>query len=197
MTETSNANTSGVNLVLALVFLGLIAMFAGSFIYRLSHPDLAVNLHSKEAGGQGMGQAGGMSDLVELMAKVQQDPNDIDAIMTIAGQFLTMGAFDRAKSFMDKAAQLQPDNPDVLNILGVYAFRMKDNDTAKSRFEHMRAVAPHDYRAFYNLGILYEYGYNDRAKAHEAFEKALEQENIPQDTADRIAKELQKEKTGS
>ncbi|WP_051261537.1 tetratricopeptide repeat protein [Desulfovibrio inopinatus] len=193
MTETTDVSSSGVNFVLILVVLGLVAMFAGSFTYRLSHPDLTIALRSNGAGGQGgMGQAGGMSDLVVLMGKLQEDPNDVEAMLTIAGRFVGMGAFDRAKTFMDKAATLRPDDADVLNVLGVYAFRMKDNETAKSRFEHMQELAPQDYRAYYNLGILYEYGFNDRAKAQEFFEKALTMDGIPKDTADRITQELQK-----
>lgn len=175
-TETSpGANASG-RMVLAFLAFCLVVIFAASFVYRLERPSLEV--HQKKGQGgmpQGMDQAmnGPMREVMELMQKLQENPNDPGLQMAMAERFMAMGSYDRAKSFLDKLVKVRPDDPDVLNAMGVVLYNQQDPEGAKAAFEAILAKDPEDYRARFNLGLLYKYALGQPEKAKEALSAVI------------------------
>lgn len=178
MTTTEHApgpNASG-RMVLAFVAFALAVIFIGSFVYRLERPSLEVRKQPSKGGmPEGMGQAmnGPMKEVLELMQKLQENPDDPGLQMAMAERFMAMGAFDRAKVFLDKVAKVRPQDPDVQNALGVTLYNLKDMDGAKAAFEGLLARDPEDYRARFNLGLLYKYALGQPDKAAQAFDAVV------------------------
>ena len=170
-TEQSQGPNASGRMVLAFVAFSLVIIFAASFIYRMERPSLAVQ-QKKGQGGmpQGMDAAmnGPMREVMELMQKLQENPDDPGLQMAMAERFMAMGSFDRAKAFLDKLVKVRPDDPDVLNALGVVRYNLSDLEGAKDAFESILAKDAEDYRARFNLGLLYKYALGQPDKAKEA-----------------------------
>ena len=117
MTTTEHGPNASGRMVLAFMAFCLVIIFAASFLYRLERPTLEVQQKKGGQGGmpQGMDAAmnGPMREVMELMQKLQENPDDPGLQMAMAERFMAMGSFDRAKTFLDKVAKVRPDDPDV------------------------------------------------------------------------------------
>jgi Flp pilus assembly protein TadD len=186
-------NAAG-RLVLAFLAFGLLVVFVGSFLYRLERPSLEVR-QQRQAGGapQGMEQAmnGPMKEVMELMQKLKEHPDDTGLQLEMAERFMAMGAFDRAKVFLDKVVKVRPEDPDVQNALGVTLYNLKDMEGAKAAFEGMLAREPDDYRARFNLGLLYKYALSQPDKAVEALRAVADNPKTDPKTRETALKELE------
>lgn len=192
MTTTDKApgpNASG-RIVLAFMAFALAVVFVSSFVYRLRHPSLEVR---KKAMAQSMEQAmnGPMKEVMQLMQELKKNPDDPDLQMSMAERFMAMGSFDRAKTFLDKVAKLRPDDPDVQNAMGVVLYNLKDLDGAKKAFESVLARDSEDYRARFNLGLLYKYALGQPEKAREALEAVKASPKTDPHTREAVVKELE------
>jgi len=197
MTTTEHGPNASGRMVLAFMAFCLVIIFAASFIYRLERPTLEV--HQKKGGGMGQGMPGGMDqamngpmrEVMELMQKLQENPDDPGLQMAMAERFMAMGSFDRAKTFLDKVAKVRPDDPDVLNALGVVRYNMQDLDGAKAAFETILAKDAEDFRARFNLGLLYKYAYKDEAKAKESLSAVIASPKTDPETRKTAQEELE------
>ena len=176
MTTTDNGPNASGRMVLAFIGFSLVIIFAASFVYRLERPTLEVQ-QKKSQGGMppGMGEAmnGPMREVMELMQKLQENPDDPGLQLAMAERFMAMGSFDRAKTFLDKVEKVRPNDPDVLNALGVVRYNLNDLDGAKAAFEAILAKDAEDYRARFNLGLLYKYALGQPDKAKEALSAVI------------------------
>ncbi len=191
--NASGPNTSG-RMVLAFMAFLLLVVFAGSFVYRMERPSLEVHQKKSQAGMPGAMQEamnGPMKEVMALMQKLQENPDDPGLQLAMAEKFMAMGSFDRAKVFLDKVAKARPDDPDVQNALGVTLYNLKDPDGAKAAFETILAHDAGDYRARFNLALLYKYALNDPAKAAEGFKTVVASEKTDPETRATAQKELE------
>lgn len=195
MTTTEHGPNASGRMVLAFMAFCLVIIFAASFLYRLERPTLEVQQKKGGQGGmpQGMDAAmnGPMREVMELMQKLQENPDDPGLQMAMAERFMAMGSFDRAKTFLDKVAKVRPDDPDVLNALGVVRYNMQDLDGAKAAFEAILAKDAEDFRARFNLGLLYKYAYKDEAKAKEALSAVIASPKTDPETRKTAQEELE------
>lgn len=183
----AGAGIIGRKTVLGLMAVGVLAMFATSFVYRMENPSLTERVE-RPAGMGGMGKngqmTGPMKEIMELMQGLQEKPEDVGLLLRAAEQFMMMNAWDRAAVFLDKAASLEPDNPQVLNDQGIALYNMKKPEDALGKFERLLEKNPDDYRARYNLGLLYKYALKNPDKARECFQAVADSP-----TADEKAKQ--------
>lgn len=191
--HTPGPSDSG-RMVLAFMAFVLVVMFAGSFIYRMERPSLEVAQKSRQAGGMPQGMEGAMNgpmkEVMELMQKLQENPDDPGLQMAMAERFMAMGSFDRAKSFLDKLAKVRPDDPDVLNAMGVVRYNLGDPEGAKEAFEAILARDAGDYRARFNLGLLYKYAFKQDEKGNEALQAVIDSPKTDPETRATAQKEL-------
>jgi tetratricopeptide (TPR) repeat protein len=194
MTTTDNGPNASGRMVLAFIGFSLVIIFAASFVYRLERPTLEVQ-QKKSQGGMppGMGEAmnGPMREVMELMQKLQENPDDPGLQLAMAERFMAMGSFDRAKTFLDKVEKVRPNDPDVLNALGVVRYNLNDLDGAKAAFEAILAKDAEDFRARFNLGLLYKYAYKDEAKAKEALSAVIASPKTDPETRKTAQQELE------
>ncbi|NMC48979.1 MAG: tetratricopeptide repeat protein [Desulfovibrio sp.] len=175
----------------AFVGLGLAAVFLGSFLYRVENPSRVVRA---DAPGmpQGMADSGPMKEIMELMQRQKDEPDNPAVQLELAERFLMMGAFDRALIFLEKAGQLDPDNPQILNDKGIALYNTGRAEEAKGAFEAILAKNPDDYRARFNLGLLYGHGLGDTAKAVEHLKAVVDSPAADERTRKQAGMELEK-----
>ncbi|WP_434036542.1 tetratricopeptide repeat protein [Formosa sp. 4Alg 33] len=74
----------------------------------------------------------------------QQDPENLDLILSEANLYLQLDDSDKFSELMGEAIKKQPDNPDLHYNIGVIALKNKDYDKARTAFEKTLELKP-DY----------------------------------------------------
>jgi len=68
---------------------------------------------------------------------------------------LTVGDHDKADGFLLDALQLDPENPEVLNFLGIRSYERKDFANALNFLNQANQIAPDSAQTLNNLGLVY------------------------------------------
>lgn len=186
--------SAGARLTTLFVGAGLVAMLAWSVVWRAENPSLVVKQHSREnRQAQGMADNQSMGMITALMQKLQDDPNDVHTLHTLAEQFMRMQAWDRAEALLSRALVVEPANVSVLNLMGIVEFNLQRYGDAAEKFELLLAKEPDNLMARYNLGVLYGHFLDDKAKGREHFQAVVDaegaDENIRREAAEAM-KEL-------
>ncbi len=97
---------------------------------------------------------------------LETSQNDINLINTAGRMHMKLGRFSEAKTYLEKADQLAPQNLDRLNSLATMYLQMKDPDKALVRFKELVKLNPEspDYK-FDVFKQLYDHGFDDHAVA--------------------------------
>ncbi len=163
-----------------LLGVGVLAMFLTSVFYRLEHPSrqMAMQQRPEAGGGPASGMAGGMGGedmeaMRRLMQQMSENPGDIGVQMELARRFGAMGAWERSLMFAQNAVNLQPGNPEAVNLFGLALFRLDRHKEAEGAYQQLAALDPKSVMAQYNLGVLYKHFLNDPKKAEAHFKAAL------------------------
>ena len=114
-----------------------------------------------------------MAQVKEFMARVEANPDDVEALIHLGNAFLTMRAWDRAIEPLEKANELKPGNTDVLKAIGFAYFNKEDFVRATASFDEVLEVDPTDTLALFNLGVIHKHYFEKPDQARIYFEKAL------------------------
>lgn len=185
----STVNLSKKAIILFVVGAAIV-MFAVSFLYRMDNPNLFVKVqqqHSADDGHDhgeedamppaGMGQgAEAMGMVKEYMARVDANPEDVEALIGLGNSFLMMRAWDRALEPLQKANVLEPGNTKVLAAIGISSFNKKDFTSAAEAYEQILVIDPADTLALFNLGIINKHYFDKPERAKKYFEEVLKLE---------------------
>lgn len=178
----------GRKLVLVALLTALLAMFVGSFAYRMQGAGLIVEI-KPERGGMGKGGMGGggqmggpmggmqgidMEHLRELMQTMEKNPNDPKVLLELGNTFMMMQAWDKALEFLDQAVKLKPGDLQIHRALGMVHFERKQYPLARKSFELVLAREPGDVLAHYNLGILLKHYMNKPAEGDQHFRRVVQ-----------------------
>lgn len=188
------------------VFISVLAMFVTSFVYRMNHPNLFVQVqqqHTADDGhdhgdtpvpptGMGQGMGGSMAKVKELMAQVEKNPNDVDALINLGNSFLMMRAWDRAIEPLEKANSLQPGDTNVLKAIGIAHFNKEDFVKASAAYDQILEIDPDDTLALFNLGVIFKYYFEKPDQARTYFEKVLTLEKDDAEMIKMAKQELEK-----
>ncbi len=179
--------------VAALMGLALVGMFVSSFLYRAENPSRVVrtDVPAMPQGMGGMADSGPMKEIMELMQRQKEEPDNPAVHLEMAERFMMMGAYDRALIFLDKAAGLDPDNPQILNDRGIALYNVGRADEARTAFESILAKAPGDFRARFNLGLLYKYALGDMDKAAEQLRAVIDSPGVDERTKTQAKTEME------
>ncbi|OGR37033.1 MAG: hypothetical protein A2051_08540 [Desulfovibrionales bacterium GWA2_65_9] len=181
----------GQKLVLAALLAALLAMFVGSFVYRMQGSGLAVEIKQERGGMGGMGGKGGpgggmggpmggamggidMEHLRELMGTMEKNPNDPKVLLELGNTFMMMQAWDKALEFLDKAVKLTPKDAQVHRAMGMVRFERKEYELARKSFDTVLKMAPDDVLAHYNMGILLKHYMKKPAEGDAHFRKVVQ-----------------------
>ncbi len=195
----ANSITFGRKAVILTVVGAVFIMFVTSFVYRMNHPNLFVQAKTggqqqaenhdhdgdgieddgpnagKPVGGAMGGAMGGgaMSKVREYMAAVEENPNDVEALMGLGNSFLMMRAWDRALEPLTKANKIDPKNTSVLKGIGIVHFNKQDFDKAAESYLAILELDENDTLSLFNLGVINKHYFKKFDVARKYFEKVL------------------------
>lgn len=93
--------------------------------------------------------------VADLMAKVQADPRDTDALLRLADQFYAAGQWSNALTWLEKLLAVEPDSVRGLLAAGATSFNLGDFATAEARWLRVVELDPDNLEGHYDLGFLY------------------------------------------
>ena len=179
--ETNNAfpQTARSRVVMFLLLcLGLI-LFA-AVAYRVENPSIVQHEERQEMPGGGMGKMGDMDKMGDMagvssmMKKLQDNPDDVEAMRSLGMAFMDMQAWDKAMSFWDMVLQKNDKDVMALNQKGFCLFELEKYAEAAELFERMLMVEQQNFHAHYNLGVIYKHYLAQPDKAAVHFQAVLD-----------------------
>ncbi|AAS95525.1 tetratricopeptide repeat protein [Nitratidesulfovibrio vulgaris] len=194
MTDTRNAPPAAMpdgprKAILAVMGLSLLVMLGGSFLYRLNHPGLVVEGRQQPpAATQGPSEA---EVLGPMMQRLQQNPNDLEALVFLGEHFLGHEDWARAEAFLQRAVIAAPTEGRPLYLLGIAQYHREQFAPAAETFERLLAIND-EPAARYNLGLLYLHYLNDKPKALQHLKAVVAAKDAPEELRKRAGEELAK-----
>ena len=185
-TKTTKTLNNGQKIILVALIGAVLAMFVGSFLYRMQGRGLVVEVQKEHGGmGGGMGEAGGkggpmgmmgvdMEQLRELMSKLKENPNDPKVLLELANTFMMMQAWDKALEFVTLADKAAPGSIDVQRATGMVRFERKEYELAKKSFDLVLQKDPSDVLAHYNMGVLLKHYMKKPAEGDVHFRRVVQ-----------------------
>jgi Flp pilus assembly protein TadD len=83
---------------------------------------------------------------------IRLDPGFVEAMVNVARLHLEQGKLRKASSWLDRAARVRPDYPDLYRVRGLIALAEGRLQDALAAFGRARALAPENVEALTNLG---------------------------------------------
>lgn len=189
-----------------LILLGLLSMFAASFLSLVNFESNAPAGHSAappladappEQGMSGLPDADPALSLTEqqadamtgLMRRLQSNPTDADALTEIGEIFVMTQDWNRAEVFLTRAVLSRPGDIRPRYMLGVAQYRQERMDEAAKTFEELLAVKE-DPAAMFNLAVICKYHLNRQDRAVELLRKVAASPEADADTVQKAKTEL-------
>ncbi len=185
-------NKKNNKIILAFVGLCAVLMLASALAHRFTNPSLVKDNPVQQQSQVPSQMAGGQpNELAMLMQKIQTNPQDKDALLALAEQFLQMQDPTAAANFASQLINLEPNHFEGLYILGISLHQQGKYDEARNTLEQALSIKE-DVTLLFSLGVLYSHFLNDKVKAKTYFERALKANNLPDDLKTAIEEELGK-----
>jgi cytochrome c-type biogenesis protein CcmH/NrfG len=110
-----------------------------------------------------------MEDIMAFKARLDKDPKDLEALIALANANMMISRFDAAQDLYLRALAVNPKNLEVRTNLAIaYKYGGKP-DQALAELQKNLAADPKDDHTLYNLGFLYLFDKQDKAKAIETW----------------------------
>lgn len=172
----------GRKLVLAVMAVGVLALFASSLYYRFNNPDLTRNLSARAQAPASMAGQGGMTGmdmeavrtmLESLEARVAENPGDLEALFQLANIQVMRGDKTSAMAWLNQARGHAGDEKAALQQLAMTYYELQAFPEAAEMVRILLEMDPDDMHARYNLGILYKYRLERSEEARALFEEVV------------------------
>jgi cytochrome c-type biogenesis protein CcmH/NrfG len=111
--------------------------------------------------------------LEALMAKVRQNPDDVDSWIQLGHVNFDRNAVPEAIEAYEKALALAPNNAEVRTDLGIMYRRANRPEDAVREFDRAIAIKPQLENPYFNKGIVLLHDLDDRDGAIRAWEALL------------------------
>ena len=127
-----------------------------------------------------LAERGKTKDAVKAVEKlIEQEPNNIDAVLTLAGVYQKGRMFAKAEEALDRASELAESEAERVGVLfafGALHERAKDYDKAEARFRELIEIDPDNASALNYLGYMFADRSIHLDEAHDLIQRALDQE---------------------
>jgi cytochrome c-type biogenesis protein CcmH/NrfG len=125
--------------------------------------------------------AGGppMAEVQELQARLQQNPNDTEAMLRLANLNFDIRNWSRAQELYIKYLELNPQDVDVMTDLGISYRETRQFDQALQMFAKAKAADPNHWQAYYNEVVVLAFDLKRLDEANQSLAKlqALQPDN--------------------
>ena len=163
----------------ALIMLGLVVII-GAFVYNAQQGSVVRRDGAGMTGNQELGTpapapmapAQMPPEMQALQARLDANPQDIEAINGLTEFYLGMGDAAKAMDLNNKAQELAPDNADTLTFQAVLRAMVGMFPPAIEQLEEVVKKHPEHPQAWTYLGLI-QYDKGDKARGLEALEKAV------------------------
>ncbi len=88
------------------------------------------------------------------LAVLDLEPDNGDALLSLATVYNALGQADKAKAMLDKATEANPGDPKAQFRRGIFLRNSNDNEGAIQAFRTVVEADPTNAEAYYNLGEL-------------------------------------------
>jgi len=150
-------------------------MVFATVVFRVENPSLVQQEERQEMpGGEGMDKMGDMAGVTAMMKKLQENPDDVEAMRALGMSFMDMQAWDKAISFWDMILKKDANDVMALNQKGFCLFELEKYADAAGLFEQMLTLEPQNFHAHFNLGIIYKHYLAQPDKAAVHFQAVLD-----------------------
>jgi hypothetical protein len=95
-----------------------------------------------------------MQELAAMRARLRANPNDLAALVTLAGMYFDAGRFDQAAIYDRRALALDPGNPDVRTDYATALHQTGHDLEALAQLDMVLKARPAFVQALYNRGVI-------------------------------------------
>lgn len=165
----------------------LIGLLAGFLVGYIAHEQVAgvqparIAPGGVDAAGPMTAAAGGapvagapggadprMAEIQRLRAVLEQNPDDRDALLTLANLNFDIQNWPRAQELYERLLKLDPSNPDVMTDLGIALRSQGQFPRALELFRAARQLQPAHWQSLFNETIVLAFDLKDFAGAEKA-----------------------------
>ncbi len=172
--------------ILGMMAMALVALFLTSFFHRM---DISGGQRQPTRAKAKADAA--MAAVPALMAKLQQNPNDEEAVLRLADAFMRGKEWQRAEHFYNEALKIDPKNVGALFHRAIVNLEQRRFPEAIGDFKAVLAIKPDVAEAHYYIGMVNKYELKDSQAAREHLEKALALAPKDKELAAETKKELE------
>jgi tetratricopeptide (TPR) repeat protein len=130
-----------------------------------------------------------MEQVQRLRAYVDANPQDKDALLSLANMNFDIQNWSRAIELYERYLTLDPDNPVVMVDLGASLRSQGEVDRALDLFSRARGLAPDNWQARYNEILVLAFDRGDMAGSMKALEE-LQRMQPDNEDVNRLAAEV-------
>lgn len=131
------------------------------------------------------------ADIVALMQKIQEDPENAEALRDLGLLFISTQDWARAEYFLKQSTAFDPYNASTLSYLGLAQYRLQNYPAAALTLE-MSLTHGKTAEALFNLGTIQVYKLGAPEKGKALFEELLTLEKGSEQLKSLAQKELEK-----
>jgi tetratricopeptide (TPR) repeat protein len=111
--------------------------------------------------------------LAPLQARLAEDPEDVDALLSVGYVYVEHHAYAEAREYYLRAARAAPGNVEARTHLGTVAYFLGNLDEALHHYEEALALNPDYAPAYFEMGAALRFGRHDLKGAIDAWEHFL------------------------
>jgi tetratricopeptide (TPR) repeat protein len=88
-----------------------------------------------------------------LQDRVEEDPQDVEALLELAGRYLDIGRQEEARTYLDRLLEVDPGHREGLTQLGLLLAETGDLDGARQRFRVTVEIDPDHWEGWFYLAV--------------------------------------------
>jgi tetratricopeptide (TPR) repeat protein len=116
----------------------------------VASPDSAGGAPMQEAPPQAAAGGPASAEVQELQARLQQNPDDTEAILRLANLNFDISNWGRAQELYARYLELNPQDVNVMTDLGISYRATRQFDQALALFDQAQKVDPQHWQSYYN-----------------------------------------------
>jgi tetratricopeptide (TPR) repeat protein len=176
----------GQKAVLCFMGLCLVGMLIASVAYRIDHPSLT---EKRGTGSQAQADAM-MSRISGLMQRIQDNPDDVEAMQQLGHMFMSMRAWDRAARFWERVLEHRPQDSHARKQLAMCFYQQQRYQEAARQLKQVLSRASGDHYARFNLGVLLIHFLDQPAQGKAYVRQVAEAESADEELRQKARQEL-------